>query len=328
MDIKLDLEEQLKNIILNEIKAFSTPRKRLEELSKCALIDLLLIFFNAKKRIPITNGQTVHYSKELLIDPNYINYQQEIKKIETIFENSLDIKPYLSKEIKHLFEEIKPDHLLNDWGIHHIHFKTGISELLFCIVQNKDVYFIGIWPHKEWVNLDIVKRIKENWPTLMMPTLHYDKVLTPVLENGKSVKINKSEYSHLQKHGILSLMNDDKFTIFSQISNDSYSFTDKLYVNNLIRKIKITKLLVEQNIDVLFNQYIMTGQVSNLDFILCNPFTKEMYLYEKNTNLSIDVDTTNFFAKIFDGKILKVIKINPPILPTTHQTHPQQNEQV
>ena len=69
------------------------------------------------------------------------------------------------------------DKLLNDWGIHHIHFKEEkTKELLFVFFNQKNAYLIDIMPHENpeleiitWANSNLIQILHNNWPDLLIP---------------------------------------------------------------------------------------------------------------------------------------------------------------
>jgi hypothetical protein len=92
--------------------------------------------------------------------------------------NGDDVNGHLSKAI---LNADKPDLLMADWRIHHIHisntkkcptdfFFDRSDWLAFSIVNSVNVYFLDIYPHAEenvWPKDDLLKIVKESWPSLL-----------------------------------------------------------------------------------------------------------------------------------------------------------------
>ena len=98
-----------------------------------------------------------------------------------LFESGDTVMPFLSREVNNT-EPKKPDGLLWDYAMHHLHLsrdddKSGFVKrsdwLLFAIVADQDVFFIDVRKHKdperqgfEWVRQDLLDIVHNNWPEL------------------------------------------------------------------------------------------------------------------------------------------------------------------
>jgi len=114
----------------------------------------------------------VYISKELIQNPLYQNYKIVIDEIIKKAQNGLDINPYLSRGIKKI---AKPDSMLNDWGVLHLHlsnelendgFMKRTKDLLFVYrdinIPHK-LYFLDIFSHGDWSKQQTVKILHNNW---------------------------------------------------------------------------------------------------------------------------------------------------------------------
>ena len=81
-----------------------------------------------------------------------------------------DLRPYLSRAVNR-FE--KPDDLLSDWGIYHLHLGNKVlpdglmgrtGPLLFARFTADTAFLINIWNHGSWSRQDIVRILHYNWP--------------------------------------------------------------------------------------------------------------------------------------------------------------------
>ena len=94
-----------------------------------------------------------------------------------LFEIGGSVLPYLTERVNHTE---KPDGLLWDYAMHHMHLsrdagKSGFVErsdwLLFAIVADQDAYFVDVRPHTDpdrlqWVRQDLLTIVHDNWPEL------------------------------------------------------------------------------------------------------------------------------------------------------------------
>ena len=96
-----------------------------------------------------------------------------------LFESGDTVMPFLSREVNNT-EPKKPDGLLWDYAMHHLHlsrrdgrhgFVKGSRWLLFVIVADQDVFFVDVRPHVDpekfqWVHQDLLDIVHNNWPEL------------------------------------------------------------------------------------------------------------------------------------------------------------------
>lgn len=134
------------------------------------LIDL------AKKENEILPSRTfrVEKSKEYKNSRFVSQYSAGLNLIEQNFINGISNFPHQSKGAS----TERLDLLLNQWGIYHLHLSDNIENdgfcsrtgpVLFCCFDHDTVYFLDIMQHGSshatvWVNEDILRVIKSNWP--------------------------------------------------------------------------------------------------------------------------------------------------------------------
>jgi hypothetical protein len=129
-----------------------------------------------------------------------------LKSIIGKLERGDDVTAHLSRDI---LNAAKPDLLMADWRIYHIHisetkktpkdfFFKRADHLVFAIVTPTSVYLLNIYPHKEkdvWSKSELLKIIKETWPELLKP-FHIVGRLEP------NSAISEAERQKLRKAGI------------------------------------------------------------------------------------------------------------------------------
>jgi hypothetical protein len=81
-----------------------------------------------------------------------------------------DLRPHQSTRIKDSDYE---DAMLNDWGIHHFHLGTSTTArgfiertgpILYALVTPSTLYCIGVLPHNEWANQEMIEIVHREWP--------------------------------------------------------------------------------------------------------------------------------------------------------------------
>jgi hypothetical protein len=142
--------------------------------------DLLTRWFDYKQRMiaPVPrqvegSGRFSQSRKKLSTDEN-LALDAIIKKLKS----GDDVNGHLSKDI---LNADRPDLLMADWKIHHVHisntkklpgdfFFKRADHLAFAIVNSASVYFLDIFSHGEenvWSKDDLLKIVKESRPSLL-----------------------------------------------------------------------------------------------------------------------------------------------------------------
>jgi hypothetical protein len=177
--VNANFEEDIKNYVLskleinylnNKLRIYPTNSDLYSLTSEADVDKLLLKYSNWRNRLLLGRKRKVFFSKELYINPFYSSYRNKIYKLKGIFENGSNIRPFLSTQVNNINSF---DPLLNAWGMHHLHFiskyqanekKKRTNEILFIMEDYNNIYFINIFNHKDWVNLNPLKIVKRNWP--------------------------------------------------------------------------------------------------------------------------------------------------------------------
>ena len=134
----------------------------------------------------------VHFSEEIhdslgnlarYTDPNGQGEALEAWKtvfyLRHRFESGEPVMPFLSREVNYT-EPKKPEGLLWDYGMHHLHlsckdgrdgFVKRSDWLLFVVVSDQDVFFVDVRRHEDpekfqWVRQDLLDIVHNNWPEL------------------------------------------------------------------------------------------------------------------------------------------------------------------
>lgn len=166
MKITCNLYQQWINNIRSELTkaGFDHSNRREEE---CTIIWQV---WNRRIVRPII--RQVHKAKSFVCPPSL---KRGLYQLNDAFKKSSVLWPWQSKLIEKPTYE---DGLYNDYGVIHFHLGTEFDskgyikrtgELLFAIVDNQNVYEIGIYNHGDWYEVDILDIIDENWPHLLNP---------------------------------------------------------------------------------------------------------------------------------------------------------------
>jgi len=128
---------------------------------------LSLTFWNARLRFVGLVPRTVHLAKEFQCPPAS---QADLDALTTKFETGDDVNPHFSNERLDTKKANFNDGLFNDWRIQHFHLgkdgKRG-GDCLFAIVQSDAAYYIGIYPHGVYGEVELFARVRDNWPHLV-----------------------------------------------------------------------------------------------------------------------------------------------------------------
>ena len=148
---------------------------------------LLERYFRARVKMIFQRPRRVHYSAELRAKLGALEerYRQPLATIEDRFKAGGDLTEFLSKLTSNVD---KPDAMLNDFGIHHLHLGVKRSAnagrversgmLLLVWVGNDDAYLIDTRPHPRrrapndygWSHQEYLEIIDRNWPHLLDPS--------------------------------------------------------------------------------------------------------------------------------------------------------------
>lgn len=147
---------------------------------------LLERYFRVRAKLITPRPRRVHYSAELRAKWGTLEarYRQPLARIEERFKAGGDLTEFLSTLASNVD---KPDAMLNDFGIHHLHLGEKRSSnakrversdrLLMVWVGVDDAHLIDIRPHPEqrdiddngWSHQEYLDVIERNWPRLLDP---------------------------------------------------------------------------------------------------------------------------------------------------------------
>jgi len=151
-------------------------RRELEEIGyKVNITDdrvLMMYYFTTCKRIIKAIPRKVHEANNLVVPESR---RAGYDALKAKFERGESVMQHMSKQIKGLKFQ---DKMLFDWGVHHFHLDTTIEadgfvkqhdEIVYAIVDDRDVYVIAVWEHEHWADKNLLEVVLANWPHLLEP---------------------------------------------------------------------------------------------------------------------------------------------------------------
>lgn len=139
-------------------------------LESSPLSDLTIQYVSWRARLIPARPRRCHRSAELAASPKAVEHQAALDAIAAKIRAGEDLTPHLSTRIENPVK--KPDPMIADWRIHHLHLSTAVDDggfvkrsgdLVFAAIDPDDVYLIGIYPHGAWARQEIAEILIRNW---------------------------------------------------------------------------------------------------------------------------------------------------------------------
>lgn len=258
INIVADFGEDYKQFILLSIKKYFNINLEDDKYSYLKDLEPQNLYFqylSNSKRIPPAKPRNVHLSKELINSDLYNTYKNKVDNITELLKSGQSIKPYLNRDIKHIFKKNCPkDFLLNDWDLYHLHlgelkpnanFCDRTKYVLFCRITNNDVYLIQILDHTEdssFACRQLLTIIRDNW--IEQYNVHK---LNDIL--GMEREFSDSEYRQLRESGICTILNiDGDSSMDVQIAMRQFHVLEVLQKHILNSSKKIYDFIIRCNI--------------------------------------------------------------------------------
>jgi hypothetical protein len=179
---RLSAESDLRRIVLDRMWLRKSEYRA--TLAAMPTADLLIWHFNWIGRFVPPQPREVLRSKEISGNPDYLRHRADIDRLIAKIRIGIDITPHLSAQVRTGYEEDKRgrpgkqslDLLLNDWGVHHLHFGHALRqdgfverpeskpELLFVIFRPGAAYVLDVFAHHDWAHDRIAEIAVRNWP--------------------------------------------------------------------------------------------------------------------------------------------------------------------
>lgn len=250
-----NFNEDYKHLILLSIKKYfeiDLDNEKYSYLKNLEPQDLYIRYLSNSKRIPPAKPRNVHLSKELINSDLYNTYKDKVDNITELLKSGQSIKPYLNRDVKHIFKKNCPkDFLLNDWDLYHLHlgelipnanFCNRTKYVLFCRITENDVYLIQILDHTEdssFACRQLLTIIRDNW--IEQYNVHKLNGISTI--GGKEV--NDFEYRQLREAGICTILNIDGECFISPNMGVSGSGDSSKDVRVAIKQFNLLEILKE-----------------------------------------------------------------------------------
>ena len=167
------------------------------------------LWLSVQRRFVRDRPRIVQRAKEFRCPPEHRLALNSVERKVTAGE---DLTPHLSRGIRDLEYN---DHLLNHWGIHHLHLGTRVGgdgfvertePLLFVRFDDEHAYLLGVLPHDgSWTSQELVKTIHANWPD----TLHRFR-----MPSGTGDALTDADVMTLRKRHINHVVTMDDGTVY------------------------------------------------------------------------------------------------------------------
>ena len=143
---------------------------------------LFALYYNAARRLVSHQPRTVRRARKF-VAPRDPEQAKALDTIERKLREGETVAPYLSRKARSVSYN---DHLLNDWGIHHLHLGTKLEAdgfvnrtgaLLYVVFGdtlgdlygegNTDAHLIAVMGHNDFATQELLEITHANWPHLM-----------------------------------------------------------------------------------------------------------------------------------------------------------------
>jgi len=289
--MKIDLKKDYIKIMIEKItnSGLAVPEGFSEE-------KIIIMYFSYLRKLAFAGPHRIHKSKDFICPDEH---KEGFEKLEAIIKDGGDIKPYFNRTSSNLG---KYDDLFSDWGILHFHLgseKERDSDLvkrtgpvLFAYMNNNEVYFINIYEHGHWADVEVIQEMYNSWPSLL------DKyAMKGVLSVSHTP--NKSDLRQLRECGVNSPvqikdLEGNLLVLMAPgmgLSSARTSTSDSMEYINALNLLSRIQLHLVSNEDEILND-IQSGGTTVTDEIhleLINFDPSKLYIQDKKYNFSFEI---------------------------------------
>lgn len=264
-ELVYDLDTDFKTVMRSNLHSIGVKRVGNDK-------DIAMTFLNvARKHIEPRPRQVLR--SDVLSNCCPDSLQADLERLLLRAQHGEDLSSYLPKDAKK-WDYL--DGLLNDWGIHHLHFFSkearshDTNYLLFARVTHDQFYAITVTGHRNWSDPELVEILKRNWPA----TVH-------VINQGAKTEEQKAEirrlnlqqrktpheHEQLRKAGIMSFVVTDDGSLTmptSGINSKGQSNADVMLALQLERTLKFLKQIVPYELPSLLQKACATQLIGSV----------------------------------------------------------------
>ena len=185
--------------------------------------------------------------------------------------------PHLSREVNNT-DPKKPDGLLWDYGMHHLHLSRNANAdgfversdwVLFAIVAGQDVYFVDVRPHADperlqWVRQDLLTIVHRNWPELTKSRLLSGVMGSEVTDTGK-LELRRKNVNVVHAIGGLAIA-----PLGLGTTSDGHSSSRRFLADKLLHELEHQQRLLDNSRNELREVFLEHGMAEDaeMDFKL------------------------------------------------------------
>ena len=232
----------------------------------------------------------VHFSEEIHVSLGNLSREADPKVPEEaleawrtvfylryLFESGYTVMPFLSEEVNNT-EPQKPDGLLWDYAMHHLHLsrkdgKRGFVKrsrwLLFAVVADQDVFFVDVRPHRDrenlqWVHQDLLDIVHNNWPELTESRLLHG-VTGDKVSNAEKLELRRKNVNLVHEVGGRAIA-----PLGFGIAGDGHSILCRFLADKLLHELKQHQRILESSSAELRATFVENGmqEDAEMDFKL------------------------------------------------------------
>lgn len=170
------LEQAVREMVLRDLNQARRGGPEVPaRFNEVSLPDFLRKYLTWKNRQITARPRRVHFSQALLQSHQYLSHYWQVESLATKLRMGEDVSGHLSTGALPANIMKKPDMLLSDWGIHHLHLSSAsdssrhwvnnrTSETLWILLAGDSAYLVGIFGHKKPMVFDgVVETIIREW---------------------------------------------------------------------------------------------------------------------------------------------------------------------
>jgi hypothetical protein len=204
--------------------------------------DVIMRHLNTVRRLPAPRPRPIYESRELVIPEEHSADYQALKEL---IQTGANLRPYLARDLQDEGKLLRPDKLLNAWGIHHLHFRATSSDLiLLCKITDDAVFMIQAANHfgpaglELWVNPELLRIVHENCPAELAECRIRIDSATPPLQDRIVVRRNNANFTATMSDGT---------TYFTRLTATGHCIEDWIHCRNIIAELGVFEKFVRDN---------------------------------------------------------------------------------
>jgi hypothetical protein len=173
--VRPDFESDVRRIVLETLPHRASIYG--DKLRSFPTSKLIILYYNWRSRFVTPKPRSVLRSREFKSNLVVEQFQPHINILLGKIAAGVSVNAHLSSFAKVGYEEDRGerigrravDLLLNDWGVHHLHFfgdekASRVKEVVFAIFGADTAYVLDLFTHSDWTHERIVQIAVNNWP--------------------------------------------------------------------------------------------------------------------------------------------------------------------